>query len=505
MNPDAEAEPVGPYGETKPNSPRPGNLQEFTGPEDTGFLIVRFKRGIFTGDFADLGDAVRKAGLLHIDEALKAFNLTGIPVIAPVLRDKLRQLEEKTAGSEFAPDHSLLSYWRIDIRKAGEAVSAIEAALRLLPEVDLVYREKTVTDPLTPGNDPDSGLQGYLDQADGGVNARWVWNLTNGHGEGMHFMDLEQEWILNHEDLPTPTLIFNDNRKGQAGFDGDHGTGVLGVVAGVDNAVGIIGIAPKVASVRVVSRWSKNAPTASYIAEAITMAITTPPLPHVLLIEAQLEPLKLPPETDDTVLNAIGTAVASGVIVVETAGNGNQNLDFRADSAGRLRMNRNSANFKDSGAIMVAAATSSIPHERSIWGVEASNFGSRIDCYAWGDSIVTSGKGTLGGSGVTSYRNEFGGTSGAGAIIAGCALLVQGLNFGKNNSLLSPAKMREMLSFAGTGVAPGVAVAGHIGVMPNLRKIVERARLGPNFFMQIWMFKRGFARKVALVRKVFSL
>lgn len=237
------------------------------------------------------------------------------------------------------------------------------------------------------------------------------------------------------------------------------------------------------------------------------MAITTPPLPHVLLIEAQTDGSKLPPETDESVLNAIGTAVASGVIVVETAGNGNQNLDFWADSAGRPRMNRKSPSFKDSGAILVAAATSSIPHERSIWGVEASNFGSRIDCYAWGDSIVTCGKGTLYGSGVNSYRNEFGGTSGAGAIIAGCALLVQGLHFGKKNSLLLPAQMREMLSFPNTGTAPGVAVAGHIGVMPNLRAIVERAKLGPNFFKQILKFKiwRSFAQKVALVRNVLSL
>jgi len=507
MNPDAEPKPVGPSGETKPNSPRPGNVQELYVPDDTGFLIVRFKRGILTGDFADLGEAVRHADLLHIDEALKAFSLTGIPVIAPFLREKLRKLEAQTADSEFAPDHSLLSYWRIDVRLAGEALSVIERALRLLPEVDLVYREKTVTDPLTPDNDPHSGSQGYLDQADGGVNARWVWDLTYGHGEGMHFIDLEQEWILNHEDLPNPTLIFNDNRKGEAGFDGDHGTGVLGVVAGVDNTVGIIGIAPRVASVRLVSRWSRNVPTASYIAAAITVAITTPPLPHVLLIEAQTDGSKLPPETDESVLNAIGTAVASGVIVVETAGNGNQNLDFWADSAGRPRMNRKSPSFKDSGAILVAAATSSIPHERSIWGVEASNFGSRIDCYAWGDSIVTCGKGTLYGSGVNSYRNEFGGTSGAGAIIAGCALLVQGLHFGKKNSLLSPAQMREMLSFPNTGTAPGIAVAGHIGVMPNLRAIVERAKLGPNFFKQILKFKiwRSFAQKVALVRNVLSL
>ena len=488
MNSDAEAGPVGPPDEVKPNSPRPGNVQDLNVPEDTGFLIVRLKRGTITSDLTDFGAAVREAGLLHIDEALNAFNLTGIPLITSVPRVKLRELEEKAAHHEFAPDHSLLSYWRIDGRRAGEALGVIEAALRRFPEVELVYREKTVTDPLMPGNNPHSALQGYLDQPKAGLNIRWVSDLPNGHGEGMQFIDLEQEWILDHEDLPNPTLIFNDNRKGEYGFRGHHGTGVVGVVAGVDNAAGIIGIAPKVERPRLVSRWSRAHPTASYIAEAITKAITTAPLPHVLLIEAQTDVLKLPPEMDDSVLTAIMLAVSSGVIVVETAGNGNKNLDFEPDAEGHLRLNRGSGDFKDSGAILVGAGTSSVPHERSIWGVEGSNYGSRIDCYAWGDSIVTCGDGNLAGSGVNSYRNDFGGTSGAAAIIAGCALLVQGLHYAKKQSLLSPAEMRKMLSCAETGIAQGPTVGGHIGVMPDLRKVVERAKLGPNIITQILKF-----------------
>ncbi|HKV33671.1 MAG TPA: S8 family serine peptidase, partial [Pyrinomonadaceae bacterium] len=260
---------------------------------------------------------------------------------------------------------------------------------------------------------------------------------------------------------------------------------------GVDNAVGIVGVAPEVATVRLVSQWRKQNPTASYIAEAITKAITTPPLPNVLLIEAQLGVLMLPPETDDTVLIAIRLAVASGVIVVETAGNGSQNLDSWIDSKGILRLNRNTSIFQenDSGAILVGAGTSYVPHERSIWKIGGSNFGSRIDCYAWGDSIVTCGKGNLGGSGNTSYTDDFGGTSGAAAIIAGCALLVQGLHFAKKSSLLSPSEMREMLSYKKTGTAQGVNVAGHIGVMPDLRAVVKRAKLAPNIFIEILTFR----------------
>jgi serine protease len=70
--------------------------------------------------------------------------------------------------------------------------------------------------------------------------ARWAWTQPNGDGAGVGFIDVEQGWITNHEDLiaKTPTIIFGDNRNGVDGYKGDHGTAVLGVMAGVDNSVG---------------------------------------------------------------------------------------------------------------------------------------------------------------------------------------------------------------------------------------------------------------------------
>jgi hypothetical protein len=57
-------------------------------------------------------------------------------------------------------------------------------------------------------------------------------------------------------------------------------------------------------------------------------------------------------------------------------------------------LNRNSNDFQNSGSIMVGAASSSTPHSRSGF----SNYGSRIDCYGWGDSIDTTGDGWTGNS-----------------------------------------------------------------------------------------------------------
>jgi hypothetical protein len=65
---------------------------------------------------------------------------------------------------------------------------------------------------------------------------------------------------------------------------------VLGVIAGVDNTRGIVGIAPAVASVRVVSHYEAAGDTALHVAQAIFEAIKAQPPqppPHVLLLEVQ--------------------------------------------------------------------------------------------------------------------------------------------------------------------------------------------------------------------------
>jgi serine protease len=177
---------------------------------------------------------------------------------------------------------------------------------------------------------------------------------------------------------------------------------------------------------------------------------------------------------------AIRLAVANEIIVIEAGGNGNHDLDDWKDQNGRHILSRASADFQDSGAILVGAGTAALPHNRSFWpsAKKASCYGSRIDCYAWGDSIVTTGYGVGKkprgvGSGNSSYVFEFAGTSGASPIIAGSALLLQGLYYATHKKLLSPQQMRALISNPKTGTPQGTEVAGNIGVMPNLRAIVQ--------------------------------
>jgi len=438
------------------------------GPDENGFLVVRLKAGAIKNRKGDLGEAAREANLGELDRCMGSFKLSGKRLITSIEPGKLEQLEQVPYEDDPAPKQSLSAYWRLDARQLTAPLDEVETALRSLPEVELVYREKTATDPVTP-DDTHAELEGFLNPATAGVDARWAWTQPNGDGAGMHVIDLEQGWLRGHEDLPPYTLVYGDNRDGAGTYVGNHGAAVLGIVAGVDNDKGIIGLAPQ-ASVRVASHWSAAAGP-EHVADALMAAVTATPRPHVVLIEVQIgaNP-RLPAEADPATLAAIRCAVAHGIIVVEAAGNSHFNLDTWVDAEGKRRLDRESEDFVDSGAIMAGAGLSTPPHNRHFW----SNYGSRVDCYAWGDSIVTAGYGDLGGSGSTSYTRSFDQTSGASAIIAGCTVLLQGLYRASTEDLLRPRKMRALLSNPSTGTPQGPDRAGHIGVMPNLRKIVER-------------------------------
>lgn len=455
-------------------------------PDFSGFLIIRLLPGVVSKSAESLDAVAREFKLDRLAELLKRYNLPSRRLITSVPVERLLEFEERARHSEFAPLHSLASYWRLDARAVEEPREEVLAEFRDLEgEIDFAYLEQSASDPaLNPADDTFAPFQDYLDAAPTGIDARFAW--TQGvDGTGMHFIDLEQGWFLGHEDLPPPppppNPICNDNKDGIDNYRGDHGTAVLGVIAGVDNTRGIVGIAPGLASVRVASRFKAARPTEIYVADAIVAAVAAQPAPHVLLLEVERGWPPLPTESQDVDFNAIRLAVALGVVVIEAAGNGDNDLDNWPDAAGQVRMNRAlwttqaSRQKYDSGAILVGAASSSLTstcHER----LDGSNFGSRVDCYAWGENIVTAGYGDL--SAVagdnTTYTNKFSGTSGASAIIAGAALLVQGLYRSRTDSLLSPGQMRLILSDRATGTCQGpTTVLKNIGVMPDLRKIIQ--------------------------------
>jgi hypothetical protein len=366
--------------------------------------------------------------------------------------------EEKEARSVL-PD-PFDRYFAIDARDA-DAAAALAHKISRLDGIEEAYVESgPAAPPVNPGDDPRFPRQGYLGAAPAGINATWAWGHTN--GAGVLFVDLEQGWTLNHEDLAAKgiTIISGLNHAYPS-----HGTSVLGEMVAVDNTLGGVGIAPAAAA-RVVSQW-RDASTYG-TAAAILSAASVMGKGDVLLLEAQTLVVngmdKLPVEVESAVFDAIRHAVDQGIVVVEAGGNGGNDLDTYKDANNRLRLNRGSPDFRDSGAIIVGAASSAAPHSR----MSFSNHGSRIDCFAWGENIDTTG-----GTSTTSYEPAFSGTSGASPMIAGAAVLLQSWRKKTHGQVYDPDLLRGMLASATLNTASKNPASDRIGVMPNLRAILE--------------------------------
>ena len=458
----------------------PINLGRPQGPaEYSGFVIVRLSGKLPLEDGDNLIEMAWKLQLQGLGAVLEQFALSSTRRVVRSLPPKeLLRLEQEAAQTDLPPLHSLATYWRIDARHCWGQADEIIKRLNELIEVDLAYKEFAVSDPVVDATDDTySDDQDYLDAAPTGIDARWAWTQANGEGAGVAFIDLEQGWFLNHEDLITkaPAIIYGDNRDGVGTYKGNHGAAVLGEAIAVDNDRGVVGIAPGVTSVRVVSHYDAGTNTSAHVADALVAAIAVMNAGDVLLLEVQRD--YQPTEVDDADFDAIRLAVAHGIIVVEAAGNGIADLDTYTNASGDNILNRGDAAFRDSGAIMVGSAESGVDHDRYVGcGVGCgSNYGSRIDCFGWGENITTAGYGDLdAGTGDNStYTDTFGGTSGASPMITGATLILQGMYEATTGVRLSPGQMRALLSDPLTGTAQGPNVAGNIGVMPNLRAIIE--------------------------------
>jgi subtilase family protein len=390
------------------------------------------------------------------------------PLFSSVSSEELRKLTETAVERDptYEPPN-LSAYAALELPLEAQADS-VAKEIASWDAIELAYVEGgPVQPPVNAVDDPRQVNQGYEDSAPSGINAEYAWTFAGGDGQSVGFVDMEQGWTLNHEDLvgAAVSLISGDNHN----YWG-HGTGVLGEVVAVDNTKGDVGIAPS-ATARVISQWRTSATFNT--ADTIVAAAAAMAFGDVLLLEAQTNYggySLVPVEVEPAVFDAIRLTTALGIVVVEAAGNGGNNLDNYMDGGNKV-LNRTDPSFKDSGAIMVGAASSTAPHSR----LSFSNFGSRIDCYAWGENVDTTGNGTLFDTSTTTYTTAFNGTSSASPIIAGAALAVQGIA-SQSPSIgfrFSPWQLRDILADPTTGTASNVPAIDLIGVMPNLKKIVD--------------------------------
>ena len=376
---------------------------------------------------------------------------------------------------------NLLTYFVADVPPEVRPEDVVRA-LSEWRTVEKAYFDPPGDEPVVNAlDDPRSPNQGYLDPAPDGIDAEFAWGVAGGDGAGQDVVDLERGWTLTHEDLTAhgATLLHGtllDTSR-------PHGTSVLGEICASDNVVGCVGIAPNVSTVNVVSYNGSTRPN------AIMAAIDNLPFGGVLLLEAQLSATiggvfwsNLPIEVLAAEFDAIRLATALGITVVEAAGNGSNDLDTFADGGGNLVLNRGNAAFRDSGAVMVAAASSTAPHTP----MNFTNFGSRIDCYAWGENVDTTTSTTTAPFSTTAYTGTFNGTSSASPIITGAALAIQGIAESSLGYRFSACQLRTLLSNPATGTASNNPATDRIGVMPDLQAIINSNVIGvaPDIYLR---------------------
>ena len=458
---------------------RPGKSVNAT----SGFIIIQLAPRLPSPPRSakTLDQAATAMDLPALKGVIAQFGLTrSEPAVKAELLDRLEDARDESSSNEIK---RLRAFWQIDIRMNRSLdTEQVLRSLNALPEVEFAYLATELDEPawypsVDPTNDAYYCYQGYLRPAPAGIDAPASWSLPGGQGAGFGLVDLERGWNIDHEDLK---WRLEEPLYGQRLPGNDHGTSVLGEIVAEDNAVGIVGAAPRVNYVGLTSRYNSSLGSSEpHIANALAAALFFMDAGDVLLIEHETT-TGYPTEIDPINYAAIRLAVASRMIVIEPAGNGDHDLDAFC-WRGMPILNRHGGWFRDSGAIMVAASDPADGHNKA----NASCYGSRIDCFGWGNLVTTASSSIVpdildngGGDDNKSYRLRFNGTSSAAPMIAGAALLVQGLWNTTRGAALNSVAMREILSDPLTGTAQGSTVPGHIGVMPDLRSIIAARGLG---------------------------
>jgi hypothetical protein len=418
--------------------------------------------------------------------------------------DRTASLEKETG--EKVPD--LSGYYHVEA--PDEHLDGLAESLNQLDVVEAAYvkppgeppmatdEEMEVLNDMQPRSEeppvvtPDfTSHQIYLNAAPAGIDARHAWTLSGGRGAGVKIIDCEWGWRFTHEDLLQNQMGVV---VGSSSSNDNHGTAVLGEISGDRNAFGITGICPD--AIVGAARFGLSGQTIRQAADKlgpgdIILLEIHRPGPNATGV-GQFGFIAIEWWPDD--FAAIQYAISKGIIVVEAAGNGYQNLDDPVYNTnppsplgpfpGSWRNPFNPANPSSSAVVVGAGAPPLGTHgrnhgpDRSRLGF--SNYGARVDCQGWGREVTTTGYGDLQGGLNTSihknewYTDKFSGTSSASPIVVGALGCVQGILRTQGGTFLTPAKAISLLRSNGSPQqdAPGRPRTQRIGNRPNLRQLI---------------------------------
>ena len=466
-----------------------GNAPEVVPPGQDVIVEVEFAPGqdalgsALTGNTAGFLGAAAEATPSPGAQFGAVLNRFGLQAAQPVFtreqiqsdEDRVRRLRELAATGAAAPEQlsalevlpPLSSYVRLHF-PPGTSPDEVTAALKRLPQVS---RAVLVPSAAPPGPVPPDPLigngQGPL-APDLTTGLEWQWYLHRtralqawryAHGAGVVVADIDWGYRITHQEFQdsielTYNAVDGGNDVTQGG-SAAHGTAVLGIAGARANNGGMTGYAPMAAL------WAiqgDSAPGTKVFAEPWAEAIDfvrrtdAGGRRKVIILEVQTNPLFGNYEQIPSVHRAIRAAIAEGCVVCVAAGNGDRPAD-RTDGGDP---------FDPTGSILVGATAYDDRVNKRAW---FSNYGSRVVVSAPGDPSHDL---TCAQSADNSYRNGFGGTSGATPKVAGAAALMLSVN-----PQLSHDEIRDIL--VGTGVPIAADPGKPIGVFLNVEAAVAEA------------------------------
>lgn len=407
----------------------------------TGVVVVRLAPGHDDADLARVSALADTRPTPRIDPSLLAMAAAKSARASAALDALARYVQFDHAGMD--RDQLLALVRRLAADPAVEHAflepRAVPAALGFDAFTGAGPDMATGIDPALPTPDF-TEWQGYMSDAPMGIGAWSAWAQPGARGGAVKIIDVEGGWLWSHEDLPAPFAEIGAQID-DLGWR-NHGTAVMGEMVGVDNPYGITGIVPD-------ATGGNSSIGDQSVSQALLAAAAQLEAGDLVLIELHAPGPNangsgqygyVPMEWWQDNFDAIRALTDMGIIVVEAAGNGEQDLDDP------VYLGLFDRSVRDSGAIMVGATSGS-----SLTPAWFTNHGARVDLAGWGANVATCGYGDLQGGAETEwYTLGFSGTSSASPIITGAVASLQGMVEAAYGFRMDASVARTILEQTGT-------------------------------------------------------
>ena len=388
-------------------------------------------------------------------EKLKAHNDLGIDLTTVLWNRVFPEAAIQKMSKTHAPLTRFEHLYRVSGIENDTVLLELAQRLEALQEVDYCSLEQdpsTLEPPPMPHQPrakptnaatPDfSSKQGYLDSGRG-MNVRTAWARTKGAGATVRHLDFGVN--DQHEDLFGNITVVTNRPETQSR---EHGTASTGCIAAKDNSTGVTGIAP-------------NCGFYFYDTGGMPQAMADMEAGDIISIDLQVNGgtggTKLfPMVSSKTWWDMIFACTDAAVVVIYAAGNGGLDLTGDADFT----------NFGNSLGIMIGACNSTDGRRAAF-----SNYNLYYTCNSWGDSVTTTGYGSLQNEdGVNrDYTDEYSGTSSATPLTSGAIALMQAYMIETHHAILPSVAVALHIQSYGYGDAAGQK----IGHRPDIHRILS--------------------------------